>query len=115
MPQATIAFSNATRSHSQTFADVIPDTVADLSAVTEGDLYTLHLETGPAIPIRASGVTGSPITTMLYPAYASINGANYTCFLQILPGSDRILGRDVLNQLRVCFDGPENRVEFQTS
>lgn len=115
LPQATVTFSNARRTHSQTYEDVIPDTGADLSVVTEQDVHSLQLDTGTAIPIQASGVTGSPIATMLYPAYAAIDGAEFTCFLQILPGRDRILGRDVLNQLNVRFDGPENRVEFLLS
>ena len=73
------------------------------------------MESGPSIPTQTMGVTGQPVATALYPAFAAINGTEFQCFVQILPSLERILGRDVLNQIRVIFDGPNSQVEFEIS
>jgi hypothetical protein len=44
----------------------------------------------------------------------TIRSVFHSCrsLIQLMPGIERILGRDVLNQLRVTFDGPRGRVEI---
>jgi len=45
---------------------------------------------------------------------AEINGAIFPSFIQSLPGGkERILGRDVLNQIKVTFDGPRQQITFE--
>ena len=115
LPRAVVTFSNANQTQSQMYSDVIPDTGADLSSLTPDDLPLSNLGSGPSIPTQTMGVTGQPVAAALYPAFATMNGTEFQCFVQILPSLERILGRDVLNQIRVIFDGPNNQVEFELS
>jgi len=50
-----------------------------------------------------------------YLGYAEINGSVYPALIQAVPGArERLMGRDVLNRLRVTFDGPALKVTFET-
>ena len=49
LPQVMVTFYNFTQTHQQTFADVIPDTGSDLSALAESDskeIIMISVETG---------------------------------------------------------------------
>jgi predicted aspartyl protease len=47
------------------------------------------------------------VTTLIYHAKAEIDGKRYPALIQpVAGGPERIVGRDVLNQLRVHLDGP---------
>jgi hypothetical protein len=52
-------------------------------------------------------VAGSSAATLAFLIWAWLDGREYPCRLQAdFVGSDRILGRDVLNRLEVLFRGP---------
>jgi predicted aspartyl protease len=114
LPQSTVAFWNHAETRSQTFADVIPDTGADLSVLPDSDCQAFDLFTSPYFTTVASGVMGGSVTTLVYRGKAEINGSRVPALIQPLPGSqERLIGRDVLNQHRVVFDGPMQRVIFE--
>ena len=49
-----------------------------------------------------------------YLGYVEINGFVYPALIQVVPGArERLMGRDVLNHLRVTFDGPALKVTFE--
>jgi hypothetical protein len=53
------------------------------------------------------GVAGGTASTMFFSVSVFIDGQEYPCRLQAdFVGRERILGRDVLNQLQVMFRGP---------
>ncbi len=93
--------------------DVIPDTGADLSVLPEDDCLTINLFSSPYLTSSARAVFGPSVTTLVYRGSAEINGVVYRSLIQpVAGGRERILGRDVLNQIKVTFDGPQNRVTF---
>ena len=58
-----------------------------------------------------SGVGGSSVITLSFDVFVTIGGHSYSArLLADLNSPERILGRDVLNQLVVTFDGPAGQV-----
>jgi hypothetical protein len=58
-----------------------------------------------------SGVAGSSAATLAFLIRAQLDGHDYPCRLQAdFVGSERILGRDVLNRLEILFRGPVGEV-----
>jgi predicted aspartyl protease len=56
-------------------------------------------------------VIGGSVTALFYRAKVEIDGRRYSALIQPVPaGRERIVGRDVLNQQRVLFDGPASQV-----
>lgn len=109
LPRVTTIFSNHARTHAQQYPDVIPDTGADASVLP--DWQAINLFTLPYITGMAGGVIGPSVAALLYHGYAEIDGRRSSALIQPASGaSERIVGRDVLNQQRVLFDGPAAQV-----
>ena len=90
---------------------MIPDTGADVSVLPDTDCTTIDLFPSPYLTGMAGGVVGGSITTLFYRGKVAIDGCRYSALIQPIPaGQERILGRDVLNQQRVLFDGPAGQV-----
>jgi hypothetical protein len=80
---------------------VLPD--ADCAAI---DLYSSPYMTG-----MSGGVVGASVTTLFYRGKVELDGRRHAALIQPIPGGrERIVGRDVLNQERVLFDGPAGQV-----
>ena len=57
------------------------------------------------------GVAGGSAATLAFQIWAEVDGQEHPCRLQAdFVGSERILGRDVLNRLEVLFRGPTGEV-----
>ena len=90
---------------------VIPDTGADASVLPWADCQLLQLAPGLGVPGLISGVAGSSAATLAFQTWAQIDGQEYPCRLQAdFVGSERILGRDVLNRLEILFRGSVGEV-----
>jgi hypothetical protein len=90
---------------------VIPDTGADASAVPWSDCQQLGLDPGDGAPVLMGGVGQTTVLTIVFWVWAHLDGNDYRCHLQAdFTGVERILGRDVLNQLDVLFRGPTREV-----
>lgn len=114
LPQITATFSNHAGTHSQQYSDVIADTGADLSVLPDADCVVIDLYTSPYFTGVSRGVIGAAVTTLIYQGNAEVNGRRLPSLIQpVAGGSERILGRDVLNQHRVVFDGPAMQVLFE--
>jgi hypothetical protein len=73
----------------------------------------IDLFSSPYLISLTRGVLGPSVTTLVYRGNAEINGTLYRSLIQPIPGGkERILGRDVLNQVKVTFDGPRHKVVF---
>jgi hypothetical protein len=113
LPRAPVEFRSVSGTPGFTFGDAILDTGADASALPWSDCDTLGLNLEDAVPGIMAGVGGSSAATMVWAAYAVLDTAEYPCWLQAdFEGSERIVGRDLLNQLEVLFRGPVREVVF---
>jgi predicted aspartyl protease len=111
LPRLTATFSNHLETHSQQHANVIPDTGADASVLPDGDCMAIDLFNSPYLTGMATGVIGASITTLFYRGKVEIDGHRYSALIQSVPGGqERIIGREVLNEMRVLFDGPSKQV-----
>lgn len=53
-----------------------------------------------------AGIAGGGVLTLQFRVWVFVDGQDYLCRLQAdFGGSERILGRDVLNQMEVLFRG----------
>lgn len=90
---------------------VIPDTGADVTALPWGDCQKLQLDWTIGVPSLLSGIGGSSTPTLIFPIWVSLDGQEYV--IQVHAdnvGSERIMGRDVLNRLEILFRGPSGEV-----
>jgi hypothetical protein len=62
----TATFWNHAETHSQTHADIIPDTGADLSVLPESDCTAIDLFNSPYFTGVSSGVVGASVSTLIY-------------------------------------------------
>ncbi len=111
LPRVNATFWNHAETHSQQHADVIPDTGADVSVLPDSDCTTIDLFNSPYLTGMSGGVVGRSVTTLFYRGKVEIDGRRFSALIQPIPaGQERIVGRDVLNQQRVLFDGPAGQV-----
>ena len=111
MPRLSATFWNHAETHSQQHAEVIPDTGADVSVLPATTCAAIDLFNSPYIAGMAGGVIGSSVTTLFYRGKVEIDGQRYSALIHSIPsGQERIIGRNVLNQQRVLFDGPAGQV-----
>ena len=90
---------------------VIADTGADTSVLPWADCQQLQLDPNQGAPGLMWGVAGGSATTLGFLVWAYLDGNEYPCQLHAdFVGSERILGRDVLNSLDVLFRGPSGEV-----
>jgi len=113
LPRAEVTFRNFFQIHQQTFNDVIPDTGSDLSVLSANDSNALNLLSGPRFAATLGGIGGQSALCVVCRAYAEVGGRQFSALVQVVVGqSERLLGREVLNQVIVTFDGPKGHVTF---
>ena len=111
LPRITVIFSDHAETASRSYSDVIADTGADLSLLPDGDCTSINLYNSPYFTAMSGGVVGTPTATLVYRGKAEIDRKRLAALIQpVAGGQERIVGRDVLNQLRVLFDGPAGQV-----
>jgi hypothetical protein len=111
LPRSVARFWNHSQTHTQQHVDVIPDTGADVCVLPDKDCTAIDLYNSPYLAGIAGGVVGTSITTLFYRGKVEIDGRLFSALIQPIPsGQERFLGRDVLNQQRVLFDGPAGEV-----
>jgi hypothetical protein len=90
---------------------VIPDTGADASVLPWADCQLLQLAPSAGVQGLIRGVAGTTTATLAFLIWAQVDGQDYPCRLQAdFVGTERILGRDVLNRLEILFRGPAREV-----
>ncbi len=111
LPVITVEFRQASGSPGVILDRVIPDTGADASVLPWADCQRLRLDPSLGVQGLISGVAGSSAGTLGFQMWAQLDGQDYPCRLQAdFVGSERILGRDVLNRLEILFRGPAGEV-----
>lgn len=111
LPLIAVEFRQASGMSGHVFDQVIPDTGADASVLPWADCQLLKLQPSAGIQGLITGVAGSSVATIAFLVWTHLDGKEYPCRLQAdFVGTERILGRDVLNQVEVLFRGPVGEV-----
>ena len=106
-----VEFRQASGSPGVVLDRVIPDTGADASVLPWADCQLLQLAPSLGVQGLISGVARASVATIAFQVWAQLDGQDYPCRLQAdFVGSERILGRDVLNRLEILFRGPVGEV-----
>lgn len=81
--------------------------------MTQEDGSALDLLAGPHVPSTIIGAGGQASLCILCRAFAEIGGRQFSAVVQLIEGQrERLLGREVMNQIVVVFDGPNGLVTF---
>jgi len=111
LPLIHVEFRQAGGSPGVVLDRVIPDTGADASVLPWADCQLLQLVPSLGVPGYIGGVAGGSAATLAFQIWAGLDGQDYPCRVQAdFAGSERILGRDVLNRLEILFRGPVGKV-----
>ena len=90
---------------------VIPDTGADATVLPWADCQQIGLAPAMGAQSLIRGVAGGSAVTLAFNVWVRLDGQDYPCRLQAdFAGTERILGRDVLNRLEILFRGPAGEV-----
>lgn len=107
LPVLTAEFRAVAGAAGVVLDQVIADTGADATALPWADCLAIGLDPLGGVPGRIGGIGGGSAVTLVYTVWVWLDGQEYPCELQADFGArERILGRDVLNQLDVLFRGP---------
>ncbi len=111
LPVIRVEFRRVNGSPGVVLDRVIPDTGADASVLPWSDCQLLQLDPSLGVQGLISGVAGGAAATLAFMIWVSLDGQEYPCRLQAnFAGTERILGRDVLNRLEILFRGPVGEV-----
>ena len=111
LPHLSAEFRSANEKPGPLLDRVIPDTGADATALPGSDCQAIGMTAPRGRPARIGGVAGSSAATLVFPAWVRLDGQDYPCWLQAdFTGHERLLGRDVLNQIDILFRGPAGEV-----
>ena len=111
LPVICVEFRTTAGSPGILFDQVIVDTGADGSALPWPDCQQMELDPINSVPGIIGGVGGSRTPTVVFQVWVELDGSEYRCRLQAdFFGSERILGRDVLNRMDVLFRCPTAEV-----
>ena len=111
LPVVTAEFATPGAPSGLTFSGMIADTGADVCALPWVDCEALGLDPNDGVARPLGGVGGLSIMTVSFSLRVRIAGGDYGATVYAdFDSPERILGRDVLNQLVVTFDGPAGQV-----
>ena len=90
---------------------VIADTGSDASILPWSDCQNLQLDLSLGIPSVMAGIGATFKGTFVFNIWVELDCQEYRCRVHTdLSGTERILGREVLNQLEILFRGPAGEV-----
>lgn len=112
MPRITVTFHNFARTKSKTVTDAIPDTGADVSCLPVSECQETDLLLFPYYSGISHPFGGVSRQVIFYAARVEINGSIYNAIVEPVVERERLVGRDVLNQTKVTFDGPGRLTTF---
>lgn len=111
LPTIAVELRKATDEQGVVLDRVIPDTGADASVLPWADCELLYLSPSSGVQSLIGGVAGTSAATLAFLVWVQLDGRDYPCRMQAdFVGTERILGRDVLNRIEVLFRGPAGEV-----
>lgn len=114
LPRVSVTLHNSQLGNSASFDDVIPDTGADLSCWPAQDLRSLGLTLFQRFQGVSKSFGAAEQRAEFYPATVEIGRVRYRAVIEAVDEQERLLGRDVLNQMVITFDGPGRKVIIAT-
>ena len=112
LPRITAVLHNYSQTRSKTVTDAIPDIGADVSCLPEDDCQELDLYLFPFYSGIAHPFGGASRQVIFYVARIEIDGNAHNAIVEPVTEPERLIGRDVLNQTIVTFDGPGRLTTF---
>ncbi|MBM3238017.1 hypothetical protein FJZ31_17135 [Candidatus Poribacteria bacterium] len=112
IPIVTATFYNFDQSRSKRCSNAIPDTGADLSCLPIVDCHPIDLFRFPYYSGISYAFGGGTRQTTFYGGNVEIDGRVYRAIIEPVLELERLIGRDVLNQCKVTFDGPGGITSF---
>ena len=107
LPILALEFRRGSGPPGVTLDRVIADRGGDASALPWADCQALQLTAAGLM----GGVAGATAPTLHFRVWVCLDGQEYPCRLQAdFIGSERILGRDVLNRMEILFRGPAGEI-----
>lgn len=111
LPVVSAEFAKSPGGSGVVLDEVILDTGSDGSSLPWSDCKPFNFDLSQGVPYMVSGVTGVAVQTVGFVIWVKLDGNEYECRLQIdFQGNERLLGRDVLNNMDVLFRGPAAEV-----
>ena len=96
------------------YPDVIPDTGADICMLPVMQCGEINLFSSPCRRYRLRGITSAQASqSLMFLGRVQLGTEEYIAIISPYAGDDKILGRDVMNQLTVTFRGKEGKVIFE--
>ena len=90
---------------------LIADTGADATALPWADCQNLQLNLSRGRPGTIGGVPGGTASTLQFRVWVLLDGQEFPCRLHVdFTGSERVLGRDILNRFEIVFRGPKSEM-----
>ncbi len=112
LPRITVVLHNFPRTKSKTVTDAIPDTGADVTCLPEDDCRDLELFLFPYYSGISHPFGGVRRQVTFYVARVEVNEQVYNAIVEPATERERLVGREVLNQAKVTFDGPSQLTIF---
>lgn len=112
LPRITVVLHNFPRTKSKTVTDAIPDIGADVSCLPDEDCRDLDLFLFPFYSGTSHPFGGASRQVTFYVARIEIDGKVYNAIVEPVSEHERLVGREVLNQTKVTFDGPARLTTF---
>jgi predicted aspartyl protease len=114
IPRARLTLKNILSAIEKNLEDVILDTGADVTCMPESDCDAAQLRVAGEHYLETKKHGQQPSRSVFHEAIVEIDGKNYSSLVErVADGEERILGRDVLNQLKATFDGPSGKVTIE--
>lgn len=112
LPRMTAVLYNFPQTKSKTVADAIPDTGADVTCLPVDDCQDLDLFLFPYYSGVSHPFGGVRRPVTFYGAKVEVDGRVYNAIVEPSVERERLIGREVLNQTKVIFDGPSRITTF---
>ncbi len=112
IPRITAVLHNCAQTRSKTVTDAIPDIGADMTCLPVDDCQDLDLFLFPYDSGVAHPFGGVSRQVTFYAGRIEINGKIHLAIVEPVAEPERLVGREVLNQTRVTFDGPAQLATF---
>ncbi|MGZ8520281.1 MAG: hypothetical protein ACXWX7_09055 [Candidatus Binatia bacterium] len=112
LPRVAAVIYNFQRTKSKAVVDAIPDTGADAACLPMDDCQDLELFLFPYYRGMSHPFGGAVRSVTFYAARVELDGRFYNAVVEPVAESERLIGREVLNQIKVTFDGPSQTTTF---
>jgi Family of unknown function (DUF5678) len=113
IPRVSAVLHNFSQTRSKRVDDAIPDTGADVTCLPVGDCQDLDLFLFPYYSGVSHPFGGVRRSVTFYGAKVEINGSIYVAIVEPVTERERLVGREILNQIKVTFDGPSRTTIFE--